>query len=187
MHGSPARAVVYQYPDPGMYLVFDEEQKQGGHCGLRPAITKPLRDRSGEVLFIDARNLGYMKGRVLRDFAPEDVERITKAFHSWQCELEMGEVVKGNTTTLVDPDPSWIYMDQPGFCYSATLQEIAKHDFVLTPGRYVGAGAADAETEPFQERMDKLTDTLNDQLSRQTNHKSRSSQILVHHGISNNN
>ena len=172
---------------PACIWFLTKNKSKGVIAGSDPQSRNPLRDRSGEVLFIDARNLGYMKGRVLRDFAPEDVERITKAFHSWQCELEMGEVVKGNTTTLVDPDPSWIYMDQPGFCYSATLQEIAKHDFVLTPGRYVGAGAADAETEPFQERMDKLTVTLNDQLSRQTNHKSRSSQILVHHGISNNN
>jgi len=123
--------------------------------------TFTMRDRRGEVLFIDARKLGFMKDRVLRDFAAEDVERITKAFHSWQIDLEYGEVDQGNgITALVDPDPSWLYMDQPGFCRSATLEEIAKHDFVLTPGRYVGAGDLAEDEMSFDDRMKKLTQEL---------------------------
>lgn len=108
------------------------------------------RDRSGQVLFIDARNLGYMKDRVLRDFTPEDIERITTALHNWQRAAD-------------SPSGAEDYADQPGFCKSATLEEIAKHDFVLTPGRYVGAGAGDDDGEDTSARIAKLKTELYDQ------------------------
>ncbi|MBL7981925.1 MAG: type I restriction-modification system subunit M [Flavobacteriales bacterium] len=98
------------------------------------------RDRSGEVLFIDARNLGYMKDRVLRDFTLEDIERITGALHKWQ---------RGKD-----------HADVPGFCKGASLDEITKHDFVLTPGRYVGAGEADDDGVPIKQKLAELTDDL---------------------------
>lgn len=124
-----------------------------------------LRDRRGEVLFIDARKLGYMKDRVLRDFTAEDLEKITKALHSWQIDLPQGDVDMGDgTIALVDPDSSWLYMDEPGFCKSATLEEIAKHDFVLTPGRYVGADAAEEDDEPFTKKLARLGSTLREQM-----------------------
>ncbi|MFQ6604089.1 MAG: type I restriction-modification system subunit M, partial [Fidelibacterota bacterium] len=82
------------------------------------------RDRRGEVLFIDARKMGYMKDRVLRDFSAEDIAQIADTFHKWQENPKNGE--KG-------------YEDIPGFCKSAALEEIRKNDYVLTPGRYVGA------------------------------------------------
>lgn len=102
-----------------------------------------FRDRSGEVLFIDARNLGYMKDRVLRDFKKEDIEKIAGAIHGWQ---------KGNE-----------YEDEAGFCKSASLEEIAKHDHVLTPGRYVGAAEEEDDGEPFAEKMERLSAQLNNQ------------------------
>ncbi|HJH28242.1 MAG TPA: SAM-dependent DNA methyltransferase, partial [Methanosarcinaceae archaeon] len=80
------------------------------------------RDRRDEVLFIDARNLGYMKDRVLRDFKDEDTRQIVDTFHDWQREWPDGN-------------------DKAGFCFSADQAAIKKHDFVLTPGRYVGAEA----------------------------------------------
>lgn len=101
------------------------------------------RDRSGEMLFIDARNLGYMKDRVLRDFRPEDIAGVADTFHNWKA----GED----------------YEDVAGFCKSATLEEITKHDFVLTPGRYVGAAAEDDDGEPFAEKMARLTGQLKEQ------------------------
>jgi type I restriction enzyme M protein len=102
-----------------------------------------LRDRKGEVLFIDARNLGYMKDRVLRDFAAEDIQKVTDAFHNWQT----GED----------------YEDVAGFCKSAKLEEIEKHDFVLTPGRYVGAAEQEDDGEPFAKKMARLTSQLSEQ------------------------
>jgi type I restriction enzyme M protein len=104
---------------------------------------KKLRDRAGEVLFIDARNLGYMKDRVLRDFTPEDLNQVTETFHNWQT----GEN----------------YEDVAGFVKSAQLEELQKHDYVLTPGRYVGAAAEEEDGEPFAEKMARLTGQLRSQ------------------------
>lgn len=106
---------------------------------------RALRDRSGEVLFIDARNLGYMKDRVLRDFTQADLDKISDTFHAWQ---------EGRD-----------YEDIPGFCKSAALAEIQKHDFVLTPGRYVGAAAEENDGEPFAEKMIRLTGQLSVQFA----------------------
>jgi type I restriction enzyme M protein len=104
-----------------------------------------LGDRSGKVLFIDARNLGYMKDRVLRDFKPEDIQKVAGVFHAWQ---------KGEG-----------YVDEAGFSCSATLDEIKKHDFVLTPGRYVGAADEVEDGEPFAEKMARLTAQLQEQFA----------------------
>ena len=115
------------------------------------AAGRKLRNRQGEVLFIDARNLGYMKDRVLRDFTQEDLNHVTEIFHLWQCEQGMSCA------------PSEPYQDWPGFCKSATLEDIAKHDYVLTPGRYVGAAAEEDDGEPFAEKMARLTGQLKTQ------------------------
>ncbi|MCU6274046.1 type I restriction-modification system subunit M [Morganella morganii] len=109
-----------------------------------------LRDRKGEVLFIDARNLGYMKDRVLRDFTPEDIQKVADLYHAWKT----GEEVNGV-----------VYEDQAGFCKSATLEEITKHDFVLTPGRYVGAAEELDDGVPFGEKMATLTAKLSEQFA----------------------
>jgi len=120
------------------------------------------RDRKGEILFIDARNLGYMKDRVLRDFKAEDIRKVADTFHAWRSAY--GEVEEGNgITALVDPDPNKLYTDIPGFCKSATIEEIRKHDYVLTPGRYVGAPEQEEDDEPFEEKMARLTAQLNEQ------------------------
>jgi type I restriction enzyme M protein len=102
-----------------------------------------LRDRSKEILFIDARDLGYMKDRVLRDFKDEDIRKVSDTFHNWQ----QGEG----------------YEDEPGFCKSVAFEEIQKHDFVLTPGRYVGAPPQEDDGEPFADKMARLTAQLKTQ------------------------
>jgi len=107
------------------------------------ALDKKKRNRCGEFLFIDARQMGYMKDRVLRDFTAEDLNKITDTFHAWQ----QG---KG-------------YKNIPGFCYSATLDEIRKQEHVLTPGRYVGAAKQPEDSEPFAEKMQRLTAELAEQ------------------------
>jgi len=101
------------------------------------------RDRSGELLFIDARQLGFMKDRVLRDFAKEDLEKISGTFKAWK----RGEG----------------YADVKGFCKSASLEEIAAHGHVLTPGRYVGAEDVEDDGEPFGEKMARLVKELEEQ------------------------
>ncbi|EKO3729541.1 TPA: type I restriction-modification system subunit M [Vibrio metschnikovii] len=111
---------------------------------------RKLRDRKGEVLFIDARNLGYMKDRVLRDFTRDDIQKVADLYHAWKT----GEEVNGVA-----------YEDQAGFCKSTTLAEIKKHDFVLTPGRYVGAADEEDDGIPFAEKMATLTEKLSEQFA----------------------
>lgn len=117
---------------------FLTKDKSGGRVRQ---VTK--RNRRGEFLFIDARQLGYMRDRVLRDFTVDDIAKVVDVFHSWQH----GEN----------------YEDVPGFCRSSRLDEIKKHDFVLTPGRYVGAQEQEDDDEPFSEKMTRLTDQLREQ------------------------
>ncbi|GAB1256154.1 class I SAM-dependent DNA methyltransferase [Aurantivibrio plasticivorans] len=109
--------------------------------GARTAASgRQLRDRKGEVLFIDARNLGYMKDRVLRDFTEDDLNLVANAFHHWQ----MGEG----------------YEDVAGFAKSVKLEAIRKYEHVLTPGRYVGAADSVEDSELFAEKMARLTAQL---------------------------
>ena len=108
-------------------------------------LDKKKRDRRGEYLFIDARQLGYMKDRVLRDFTVGDIKKIADTFHAWQ----QGEG----------------YENVPGFCYSATLEDIRKHQHVLTPGRYVGAGEQEDDSEAFADKMARLTTQLAEQFA----------------------
>ncbi|MFC3193379.1 type I restriction-modification system subunit M [Marinicella sediminis] len=121
------------------------------------AAGRKFRDRKGEVLFIDARNLGYMKDRVLRDFTDEDLNQVTDTYHNWQTkEPVIPSEAEGS------PDENR-YQDIPGFCKSVKLPEIQKHDHVLTPGRYVGAAAEEEDGEPFAEKMANLTTQLKTQ------------------------
>ncbi|MGQ9445065.1 class I SAM-dependent DNA methyltransferase [[Pasteurella] aerogenes] len=99
--------------------------------------------RKGEVLFIDARQLGYMKDRVLRDFTADDIAKVADTYHSWQQSAD--------------------YQNIPAFCYTASLDEIAQNDFVLTPGRYVGAAEQEDDGVPFAEKMQELTALLQQQ------------------------
>ncbi|MFD8703775.1 type I restriction-modification system subunit M [Kitasatospora sp. NPDC059648] len=118
-----------------------------------PQGAKALTDRRGEVLFIDARAMGTMIDRTERILTPEDLEKISDTYHAWRGTESAKK--KGIT-----------YQDVPGFCSSATLQEIAKHDHVLTPGRYVGAAEVedDPDAEPVEERVARLTKELFAQL-----------------------
>ena len=109
------------------------------------ALNKTKRDRRGGFLFIDARQLGYMKDRVLRDFTVEDIKKIADTFHAWQ----LGEG----------------YADVAGFCYSASLDDIRKHEHVLTPGRYVGAEEQEDDGEAFADKMARLTAQLAEQFA----------------------
>ena len=113
---------------------------------------KPGRDRRGEVLFIDARKLGRMDTRVTRVFDDEDVARIAATVHRWRADGEDGA--------------DGPYADVPGFCRAVKLAEIAEHGHVLTPGRYVGAEAAKDDDEAFNEKMERLTAQLAEQMAK---------------------
>lgn len=116
---------------------------------------RQLRDRRGEVLFIDARNLGYMKDRVLRDFTQDDLNKVTETFHSWQSSSAVIPAEAG-----IQMAEQTGYEDVAGFCKSAKLEELQKHDYVLTPGRYVGATEEESDGELFADKMARLTGQL---------------------------
>ena len=118
------------------------------------------RDRQGETLFIDARKLGHMLDRTRRDLSQEDIDRVAATYHAWRGGADATEEARRDSggrnseekvTTGVD------YADVPGFCKSATLDEIRKHGHVLTPGRYVGAPPQEDDGEPFEEKMTRLS------------------------------
>ncbi|MCY1458362.1 N-6 DNA Methylase [compost metagenome] len=86
-----------------------------------------------------------MKDRVLRDFRLDDIKKVADTFHAWQH----GEG----------------YEDVPGFCYSASLDNIRKHEHVLSPGRYVGAEEQAEDGEAFADKMARLTAQLAEQFA----------------------
>jgi type I restriction enzyme M protein len=122
-------------------------------AGARHASPLPFRDRRGHVLVIDARKLGRMADRTHRELTDEDIARIAGMYHAWR-----GAIVGARHAV---PLPE--YKDIPGFCKSATLEDIRKHGHVLTPGRYVGAEAAEEDDEPFDEKMKRLVAQLREQ------------------------
>ena len=103
-----------------------------------------LRSRRGEVLFIDARGLGRMVDRTHRELTPDHIVQIAKTYHLWRA--------KGSG-----------YQDQSGFCRSVPLEEVRRHEHVLTPGRYVGARPAMDDGEPFAQKMRHLVAELREQ------------------------
>lgn len=104
-----------------------------------------VKGRAGEVLFIDASELGTMKERTLREFKESDIERISSTLRAWRG-------VEGVDT----------YADVPGFCRSATLEEIRNNGFILAPGRYVRAAEAelDPDAESAEMKVERLTKEL---------------------------
>jgi type I restriction enzyme M protein len=103
-----------------------------------------LRDRRGEVLFIDARKMGVLVDRTRRELTDEEVQKIADTYHAWRGEQGAGAHFQP-------------YADVAGFCKSATLEDIRKHGHVLTPGRYVGAEEQADDGEPFTEKMARLS------------------------------
>lgn len=100
--------------------------------------TRPRRD---EILFIDARKMGSMISRRHRELTETDILKIADTYHTWRQPGAAFEAVKG-------------------FCYAATLDELRANNYVLTPGRYVGAEDVEDDGIPFEEKMRELTATL---------------------------
>lgn len=108
-------------------------------------ISRNREGRRDKTLFIDARNLGHMINRRNRELSDGDIAKISDTYHNWRG-------TNGGT-----------YEDIPGFCKEATKAEIAEHDYVLTPGRYVGSEAVEEDDEAFEEKMAKLAAELKEQ------------------------
>ncbi|GIW85683.1 MAG: DNA methyltransferase [Isosphaeraceae bacterium] len=106
-----------------------------------------FRDRRGQTLFIDARKMGTMIDRVHRELTDADIRKIADTYHAWRG----------------DKSIKTKYKDVPGFCKSATLDDIRHHGHILTPGRYVGAAPQEDDSEPFEEKMKRLTAELKQQ------------------------
>ncbi len=107
-------------------------------------------DRTGQVLFLDARNLGHMVDRAERALSDDDIAKIAGTFHAWRGTRSAAE--SGLT-----------YEDEPGFAYSASLAEIKDAGYALTPGRYVGAAEVEDDGEPVEEKIARLTKELFEQ------------------------
>ena len=104
------------------------------------------KKHKGQTLFIDARKMGDMVNRRLRELSDEDIKKIANTYIAWQNEDG--------------------YEDVQGYCKVASIDEIKKHDYILTPGRYVGIEEVEDDGEPFEEKMDRLTTTLANQFKK---------------------
>lgn len=110
-------------------------------------ISRDRTNRNGKTLFIDGRNLGHMVTRRNRELTSEDIGKVASTYHNFKT--QNGE-----------------YADVPGFAKVATLDEIKEHDYVLTPGRYVGSEEVEEDDEAFAEEMERLTAELNEQFAK---------------------
>jgi len=104
------------------------------------------KERRGEILFIDARKQGHMASRTLKELSSKDINRISDVYHAWRGTNEEE------------------YKDLNGFCKVAKIEDVREHEYILTPGRYVGFEAAEEDNEPFEEKMERLTTDLAEQL-----------------------
>lgn len=103
------------------------------------------RDRKGEFLFIDARNLGHMVTRTVKEFSEDEIERIANTYHAWRGEIEIGE-----------------YEDVAGFCASVSIEDIESHKYVLTPGRYVGSEVVAIDGEDLKKKIGRFVTEIED-------------------------
>jgi len=110
-------------------------------------ISRERTNRHGKVLFIDGRNLGTMINRKNRELTDKDIATVATSYHNFKTQ-------------------NGKYQDEPGFCKVATVDDIKEHDFVLTPGRYVGAVEVEEDDEAFEEKMKRLTVDLNEQFAK---------------------
>lgn len=131
---------------PACLWLIGRDRRGGIHRDHQDEILSIHRDRRGEILFIDAREMGRMVSRTRRELAADDIARIADTYHAWRSEQKDSA-----------------YKDQPGFCKSATLDEVRHHDHILTPGRYVGMAPTEDDGEPFADKMRRLTAELRGQ------------------------
>jgi type I restriction enzyme M protein len=152
---------------PACLWFLSKDKKPGGNGRI---------DRSGQILFIDARKQAH--GRISRtqvEFTDEDLHRIAQTYHRWRgtdfaleplSPRERGRGEGSGNANSPNRGEGSAYANVPGFCHSASLEEVEKHSFVLTPGRYVGAVAEDDDDEAFEDKMQRLTTQLLEQMEK---------------------
>ena len=118
------------------------------------------RARKGETLFIDARELGEMVDRTHREFSDDDIKKIAGTYHAYRGTNDQK------------------YEDIAGFCKVATIDEIAKNDYILTPGRYVGLAEKEDDGEPYEVKMARLTKELKKQFEESDRLQSEIKDVL---------
>jgi len=123
-----------------------------------------FRDRSNEILFIDARKLGTMINRKNKAFTDDDIAKITNAYHSWR-------------------DKDGKYEDIAGFCKAATIAEVEANNFVLTPGRYVGTEEVEDDGIPFEEKVNAIAAELKEQFEQSNELQIKIKENLLRVGI----
>jgi type I restriction enzyme M protein len=114
--------------------------------------TTKFRNRTNEILFIDARELGSMISRKQKELSDKDIATISDTYHSWRKSSESGFPELKN------------YQDIPGFCKSATIEDVRKNNYILTPGRYIDFKEAEDDGVGFDDKMKKLTEILKEQM-----------------------
>lgn len=129
--------LFYNTPIPACLWFLTKTKKNG-----------KFTDHRGKTLFIDARKLGALVDRVHRELTGDEVASIAGAYHAWRGEKDAGE-----------------YKDVPGFCSSATLDEIKQHGYVVTPGRYTGAAELEEDSERFEDKIKRLAAELEEQFT----------------------
>lgn len=132
---------------------------------------KGFRNREGETLFIDARQMGSMISRTNKELTNEDIAQIAATYHTWRGENKAIADIQVDVETDAQPDSKANvnvnakgYQDIAGYCKSATLEEIKSNDYVLTPGRYVGAADIEDDGISFETKMTELSKTLYNQM-----------------------
>lgn len=123
---------------------------------------RPQRERKNEILFIDARNLGSMATRTVREMSDEEIAKVSNVYNSWRGQPGLKA-----------------YEDIPGFCASVDLDAVRALDHILTPGRYVGSEVADEDLEPVSAKISRLAESTRDGFE-----KREDIQRLVLHALS---
>lgn len=106
------------------------------------------KERKNEILFIDAREIGHMVTRTLKEFSDEDIQKVAQTYHAWRG---------------TNDKP---YEDIAGFCKVANLEEVKNNEYILTPGRYVGLADVEEDEEPFEQKMERITSELSEQFAK---------------------
>lgn len=108
-----------------------------------------FRNRSNEILFIDARKLGVLINRRNKELTDKDLKQIADTYHNWR-------------------NPKGKYQDIDGFCKSASIEEVKKNNYILMPGKYVGTQEEETDGIPFEDKMQTLTATLAEQFAKRS-------------------
>uniref|UniRef100_UPI0015D6F4DE N-6 DNA methylase n=2 Tax=Staphylococcus TaxID=1279 RepID=UPI0015D6F4DE len=106
------------------------------------------KERRNEILFIDAREIGHMVSRTLKEFSDEDIQKVAQTYHAWRGTNDKS------------------YEDIAGFCKVADLEEVKNNEYILTPGRYVGLADVEEDSEPFEQKMERITADLSEQFAK---------------------